>query len=179
MILNFFSSNWVPHGPSKMLNGWAMHHTPRNYNGCSCALSSKCVSPSRGMLAGCYPLESILQSTMACFYNKTCISQLSYVGRLNVSTLVSSHFPLNTTVESIINELMIEELISNISYDSYFNGCAPLSCTYTYVDDNHVVEAITRLIGLYGGLIIICRLFAVVIVKHILFVTQRIIPTTD
>ncbi|CAF1510720.1 unnamed protein product [Adineta ricciae] len=170
MLTNTLSTNWIFDTSSGIINGWTMHQIPLNYDGCSCAVSSKCVSPSgEGMFAGCYPLESILQSTLACFYNQNCLDQL-FDGTVirNISALTSSRFSSNATFESIVNELMIEKLTSNMSYELYFDACAPLSCVYSYVNNNHAIEATTTLIGLYGGLVIICRLIAILIVKYIL-----------
>ncbi|UJR06624.1 hypothetical protein I4U23_010908 [Adineta vaga] len=42
------------------------------------------------------------------------------------------------------------------------------------IDNNHVIEGITTLIGLYGGLVIIYRLIAIVIVKYIFCAPSRI-----
>ncbi|UJR18485.1 hypothetical protein I4U23_005391 [Adineta vaga] len=177
MLLNVLSTNWIIDTPSKILDRLSIDNIPLNYNGCSCALSSKCVSPSRGMLAGCYPLESILQSTTECFYDKNCTNQLVDINAINISILSSSRFPLNSTIESIINELMIENLTSSLSYESYFNQCAPLSCIYSYVDNSNIIEGIITLIGLYGGLVIICRLIAILILKQILRRTFKITPS--
>ena len=46
-----------------------------------------------------------------------------------------------------------------------------LSCSYSY---NDIIKGITDLIGLYGGLSIICRLISIFIVKHIICRTRRV-----
>ncbi|CAF1670593.1 unnamed protein product [Adineta ricciae] len=143
VLTNLFSSNWAMKVPSKTLDG------------CSCALSPKCVSSSRGGI-------------------KDCLDQLDYYRGIQISPINSCHFSLNTTFESILNELMIEQLTSNVSYELYFNECAPTSCIYSYVDDNHIIEGITTLIGRYGGLVIICRLIAIFIVNYNLCTPSRI-----
>ncbi|CAF4304040.1 unnamed protein product, partial [Adineta steineri] len=136
-----------------------------------------CVSSSRGMLSGCYPLESILQSTLICLSDQTCIDPTKTFKALNSSSSISSRFPLNTTIESIVNELMVEELLSNTSYDAYYKQCAPLSCTYSYIDNRNVIDGITILISLYGGLVIIYRILAIFIVKQCLCMSKRVTPT--
>ncbi|UJR19178.1 hypothetical protein I4U23_022308 [Adineta vaga] len=55
ILMNTLSTNSVIDYSSEIINGYAMHNIPSSYNGCSCALSSK---------SDCYPLESILQSTL-------------------------------------------------------------------------------------------------------------------
>jgi hypothetical protein len=181
MLMSVLSTSWIFSIPPNITNGWAAHTEPLNYQGCSCALSSKCVSPSRRMLTGCYPLEAILQSTLECLYNQQCIDLTNNFAAMNISSLKSSRFPLNTTIELIVNELMVEEFISNIniSYELYFNQCAPLSCTYSYVNNNNIIEGITTLIGLYGGLLIICHLLSIFIVKQFLCISNRVSVITD
>jgi hypothetical protein len=179
MLMTVLSTSWIFASPPSINNGWTIHTVPLDYEGCSCALSSKCVTPSRGMLADCYPLEAILQTTLECLYDQQCIDSTNTFIAMNISSSNSSRFPLNTTIEFIVNQLMVEEFISNISYESYFNQCAPVSCTYTYVDNHNIFEGITTLIGLYGGLVIICRLIAIFIVKRVLCMRQRVSPITN
>ncbi|CAF4109964.1 unnamed protein product, partial [Adineta steineri] len=177
MLMSILSTNWVFAASRNTTGTGMMHNIPLKFEGCSCALSSKCVSSSRGMLSGCYPLESILQSTLTCLSDQTCIDPTKTFKALNSSLSISSRFPLNTTIESIVNELMVEELLSNMSYEAYYKQCAPLSCTYSYVDNRNVIDGITILISLYGGLVIIYRLLAIFIVKQCLCMTKRVTPT--
>ncbi|CAF4078004.1 unnamed protein product [Adineta steineri] len=177
MLMSILSTNWIFAVSRNTTSTGMMHNIPLKFEGCSCALSSKCVSSSRGMLSGCYPLESILQSTLTCLSDQTCIDPTKTFKALNSSLSISSRFPLNTTIESIVNELMVEELLSNMSYEAYYKQCAPLSCTYSYVDNRNVIDGITILISLYGGLVIIYRLLAIFIVKQCLCMTKRVTPT--
>ncbi|CAF0751968.1 unnamed protein product [Adineta steineri] len=177
MLMSILSTNWIFAISRNTTGSGMMHNIPLKFEGCSCALSSKCVSSSRGMLSGCYPLESILQSTLTCLNNQACIDPTKTFKALNSSSSISSRFPLNTTIESIVNELMVEELLSNTSYEAYYKQCAPLSCTYSYVDNRNVIDGITILISLYGGLVIIYRILAILIVKQYLCMTKRVTPT--
>ncbi|CAF0846332.1 unnamed protein product [Adineta steineri] len=156
-----------------------MYMFPLNYTGCSCSVSSKCVSSSFGMLIGCYPLESIFQTTLHCFYNQTCIDSTNNFKSINDSSLETSRFSVNQTIESVVDELMIEELKFQINYSNYFNACSPLICIYSYVDKRNAIEGILTLIGLYGGLVIICRLIAIIVVKTMCRVNSRVNPTTN
>ncbi|CAF1455212.1 unnamed protein product [Adineta ricciae] len=178
MILTVFSTNWLIETPSVLFHGKFAHTIPIDYQECNCAVSFKCVSPSRGMLAGCYPLEAMLQSTLECLFIPMCIPVMYNFKVLDISSVNSSRFALNATVESIIDKLMVEELSSKMSYDVYFNQCAPLSCSYSYDDKNDVVEGITTLIGLYGGLSIMCQLLSIFIIKQVLCPVRQINPTT-
>jgi hypothetical protein len=179
MLMSVLSTSWMIATPSEINNEWAVYTVPLHYRGCSCALSPKCVSPSRGMLCGCYPLEAIFQSTLKCLYDQRCIDSTNKFEAMNMSSLSLSRFPIDTIVESIVNELMVEEFVSNMSYESYFNQCAPLSCTYSYLNNKNIMEGIITLIGLYGGLLIICELLAILMVKQFICITSRVTPITD
>ncbi|CAF1338358.1 unnamed protein product [Adineta steineri] len=165
MLMSILSTNWIFAVSRNTTGTGMMHNIPLKFEDCSCALSSKCVSSSRGMLSGCYPLESILQSTLTCLSDQTCIDPTKTFKALSSSSSIPSRFPLNTTIGSIVNELMVEELLSNMSYEAYYKQCAPLSCTYSYIDNTNVIDGITVLISLYGGLVIIYWILAIIIVK--------------
>jgi hypothetical protein len=77
----------------------------------------------------------------------------------------STRFQSNTTIELIVNQLMIEEYLNEIFYEEYFNQCSPLLCTYSYTDEINVIQGITLLISLEGGLVIIFKVFSTIIVK--------------
>ncbi|CAF0796465.1 unnamed protein product [Adineta steineri] len=178
MLMTLYLSNWEL---SLMAPGTftvAIHNFPINYNGCGCSLSSKCVSSSHGMLIGCYPLESIFQTTLHCFYNQQCIDSTNNFKSINISSLKRSRFLLNQTIESVVNKLMLEEFKPEINYPNYFNACSPSLCIYSYVDKTNAIEGILILIGLYGGLVIICRLIAIIIVKIMCRVEIRVNPAT-
>ena len=119
------------------------------------------------MYSGCYPFEALAQSTLRCLYNQQCIDPTNTFQAMNTYSLRSSRFNLNTTIETLINELMVEDYTRNVSYEDYFSQCAPLSCTYSYVDQSNLVEGITNLVSLYGGLVLICQVIAVIAVKVI------------
>ena len=118
------------------------------------------------MYSGCYPFETLTQSTLHCSSDSTNTFQ-------DISSSRPSRFDINTTIEKLIDELMLEEYTSNVSYENYFRQCAPLSCTYSYVDQSNIIEGITNLVSLYGGLVLICQVIAILLVKG---VRSRIAP---
>ncbi|CAF0912259.1 unnamed protein product [Adineta steineri] len=179
MLMTVYLSNWEFHREEFSSSYGVTHMSPLNYTGCSCSSSSKCVSSSRGMLTGCYPLETIFQTTLHCFYNQSCIDSTNNFKSINISSLETSRFSLNQTIESVVNELMLEELKFEINYPNYFNTCSPSLCIYSYVDKRNAIEGILTLIGLYGGLVIICRLIAIIIVKTMCRMNSRVNPTTN
>ncbi|CAF1070526.1 unnamed protein product [Rotaria sordida] len=149
---------------------------PLSYGECNCGLSFKCTQSSGDMMSGCYPLESILQTKLYCFYDQNCIDSNGNFTSLNMSTLEKSQFNLDSTIESILNNLMIEEYKTNLSYENYFNQCQPLLCSYSYIKTHDLTQTIISLISLYGGLVIITRCLTIIFVKIYQHEKNRINP---
>ena len=156
-----------------------IYFSERQYGNCSCAVSSSCIISSSiydysntiilfvvpGMYAGCYIMESLLQSDLQCFYNQTCIDQIqsSYPSRqiLQITPLNSSAtsvYSTDSTIQELLNQLMIEEWNLNVMYNQYYNAFNPLQCTYSYQSRNDVIYIVTTLVGLVGGLITILKI---------------------
>ena len=108
------------------------------------------------MMTGCYPLEALLQSTLQCFYDQQCIDPYGNYKALNSSS-VSSRFDVNTTIEFILRELMVEKYTTSMSYEKYFDECAPSVCNYSYSRRLKIIDIVEFLMELYGGLIIIAQ----------------------
>ncbi|CAF1383656.1 unnamed protein product [Adineta steineri] len=156
------------------------------YNNCSCASSATCaykfpiydsknskvIFTVPGIYTGCYIIEALLQSNLQCFYNKTCINQVqSYFTKylsMNLTTLDSSlliGFSMNSTIQELVDELMVEEWNSSTIYDGYYNECQPSKCSYSYQTKNDAIYIITTLIGLVGGLITVLKLIVPRLIK--------------
>jgi hypothetical protein len=157
-----------------------------SYGNCSCALSATCSSQSAmrdysddrvkfnvpGFYVGCYVIESLLQSNLQCFYNQACISIVqSYFGRIPPfnptalnSSLPSQYF-VNSTIQDLVNSLMVEEWNVTENYTSYYVECQPSQCIYSYTARNGILYIVTTLIGLLGGLITFFRLLVPQVVK--------------
>ena len=163
-LVSMYSTNWKYNLGQPDGSRIPLYTTPLSYQGCSCGISSKCTQTSRGMMAGCYPLENLLQSTLQCFYNQQCIDPNAYYQALN-SSLISTHFHINSTIEVLLEELMVERYLSNVSYTQYFNQCSPTLCSYSYNGHSQTIDILITLLGLYGGLLIITSWFTAWIIE--------------
>ncbi|CAF4129948.1 unnamed protein product, partial [Adineta steineri] len=153
---------------------WAVPHSYDNDN-CICGASSTCISKASfngitipGFHVGCYPLESLLQSTLECLYNITCINQLKSMythSNITFNPLNDTLSSRNTTVQSIVNNLLIERWGTEVVYENYYAACDPLSCTYTFDGQISPIYTITTIIGLYGGLTVVFKLMVPIIVR--------------
>ncbi|UJR19261.1 hypothetical protein I4U23_022390 [Adineta vaga] len=171
---------------------------------CSCEFTSRCTSQSSffnytilnpyptsfhadppllfsvpGMLAGCIPRYSMLQSTLECFYSSTCLYMVmkftgitSYYRSLN--TTIHSRFKQNTTIESMFDDLLIEQWHNASDFNTYYNECAPATCSYIYTERLNIVHMLITILGLVGGLTTTLHLFSPFFVKHIFRRMQKI-----
>jgi hypothetical protein len=171
-----------------------MYPTAASYDNCSCEASATCVYQSRiydhpdttilffvpGIYVGCYVIESLLQSDLRCFYNQTCINEiqsyfLSY-SSMNITALDKSlliRFFENSTIEELVEDLMVEQWNSSQMYESYYNQCQPSQCTYTHETKNSDIYIITTLVGLIGGLTTALKLIVPRLVKLIAFCIRK------
>jgi hypothetical protein len=165
-----------------------VHAYPKQYCACSCATTAKCAeqfyvysyrNATRlysipGMYRGCYTVEALLQSTLECFYDEICANQfrptavssiIDYFTSLDPS--LPSEYSVNSTIQELLNGLMIEEWNLSITYNTYYNECQPIICTYTYETKNGIVYIITVLLGLVGGLITALEFVVPILVKFV------------
>ncbi|CAF4023823.1 unnamed protein product [Adineta steineri] len=115
-----------------------------------------------GMRLTVSPIRSVLISTLECFYNETCLSEItreinSLVSPTNFSTLRLSSLAMNEsendTIDMLAKKLFIQSWSNQTSsYESYFNQCHPLSCQYSYLSRYNIIDAVTRIIGTLGTL---------------------------
>ncbi|CAF2557859.1 unnamed protein product [Rotaria sp. Silwood2] len=119
---------------------------------------------------GCYALQSLLQSSLECLYNITCINQLKSIyfnSDFTVRTLDPTLSSPNATVQTLIDELLVDRWDSSIDYNQYYLSCAPISCTYSFNKQVDVIYLVTSIIGLFGGLTVALKLFVPILVKTI------------
>ncbi|UJR16996.1 hypothetical protein I4U23_003894 [Adineta vaga] len=124
-----------------------------------------------GFLSGCTPFDGLLTSTFDCLYNTKCLEQLiEYFPNLNQTNfnLTNSRLTSNQRNDSLyerLNNLFIEDWLPTIDYGKYFTDCAPLLCTYTTTEQTSLSYTMVFLFSLYGGITIILRLIAPLLVE--------------
>jgi hypothetical protein len=135
-----------------------------------------------GLVTSCLPIDSLLLSTLECFYNQSCIEMLFNYRlfwledvykplNLNVTPLNSnlpSRYLPTSKLEDIVSRLLIEEWIVNSDVVVHYEHCQPKVCTYTYTARFQVIYVITTVIGLFGGLSVILRLIIPLITRIIM-----------
>ncbi len=74
----------------------------------------------------------------------------------NVSSLdssLSSRYNETSTIQELINQLMVEKWNLSSTYEHYYKECQPIKCTYTYVTKNDALYIVTTILSLIGGLV--------------------------
>ena len=191
-IVSSILSNWHFLSLNKSASWTALWAESRWYGNCSCGASQMCTSPAliddrtvRGFRVGCDPLEALLQSTLACLYDSTCILTVKYMyaaSSLVMRPLNRSLSASNVTVKSLLDNLMVDRWESSVNYERHFDACAPLLCTYTLNTQATPIYIVTTIIGLFGGLNVLLKIVVPVSVRIVrqLFARRQsqVQPTT-
>ncbi|CAF4068867.1 unnamed protein product [Adineta steineri] len=165
---------------------------------CSCQLNSTCIINAsfieihstqsitiKGFKMGCTPSESLLASTLECFYDQSCINLIQTMAGYNKNitpiplNITNSRFLMNMTVMNLIDDLFVEKWLAIMNYSSYFHKCSPMICSYTYIQQLDSFYTLTYLLGLYGGLTIVLKWISPKIVYFINKIYQRRKKTTN
>ncbi|CAF1018049.1 unnamed protein product [Adineta steineri] len=156
------------------------YHTPTRAliydDECSCGLCSNCTTqanfitfnssgitsiPIKGLNVGCTPSESFRASTLECFFDRSCIDLIhqytNYSNSHDLLSITNSRFSNNSTIAELIDSLFIEQWSNKTNYTSYFQQCLPSYCFYTSVQKFNLLDIITLLLSLQGGLTIILK----------------------
>ena len=185
-MISVYQTNWE-FTAFETNNYSPIYANPVVYNSsCSCGISAKCSQLAMlngsiidGLVIGCYPLESILQSSLQCFYNQICLEFiLLYFG--TPSSNVTFHrlssrnqYGINEKVEQMIERLFVDNWNTVYSYEKYFQQCRPSYCTYSLIQDFDVVHLIVNTLSLYAGLSTVLGLVLPVIARIIFKLLNR------
>jgi hypothetical protein len=113
---------------------------------------------------GCFIVDSLLQSSLICFYNETCIDQLLFHldsslfnSKSNLKPLSKQLRKMNQTVNELTSELMVDKWNRTINFTKYYQLCEPLQCIYTYNHRFAIEYIVTIFLAIIGGLITVLR----------------------
>ncbi|CAF1199605.1 unnamed protein product [Adineta steineri] len=163
-------------------------------NDCSCGKSTSCTRPQGfyctkgnckgdsakpnhtipGMVLSCLAVDSLLSSSLQCFYNTSCLKMI--ITERSFETNPSKIDPRvanitslnprsgrrsspNTTLDNIVSQLFIEDWTNTTNFSSYYHQCAPDQCTYTYEQRFNRVYIIATVFEIVGGLSVALNIF--------------------
>ncbi|CAF1136735.1 unnamed protein product [Adineta steineri] len=126
-----------------------------------------------GMFQTWNPLQSLLISTLECFYQDQCFSQITkFINSTKNFTKLSSNKTQYERIDKIVNNLFIESWTNESLFDSYFDHCRPLECQYSYKTRFSLIYTITTILGLIGGINTALRLLLPILVKSIFSISN-------
>ena len=161
---------------------------------CDCLVDSTCtvvdftdhfyLFDTYGIRVGCSIVDGVLQSSLSCWYNLTCMdrirevfSQVVFPITQNVTMLdstVASKFPPTVPIQLIYDQVMVERWHHTASFENFFRECNPPYCLYSYSERSSLLYTVTVILGLVGGLNVILRLICPMIVRIFLTCITRI-----
>ena len=143
-----------------------------------------------GLTEGCFFMDSLLLSTLECFYSDSdCLPIIiDYIQRayfqyteypswFDVRPLVYdsrlSRFAPNTSIAMIVKNIMVEQWNPSSSYNRYYESCAPSHCTYSHtIRTKTTVGVLITLVSMIGGLSVSLRLITPQLVKFLFFLLR-------
>lgn len=137
-----------------------------------------------GFYSRCFPVESLLPSTLECFADtSSCLESMAnltnetlFTNMKRLNTSQPSRFSINTTISVLLEQLFIENWSSVLNYPTYFNKCQPVSCSYTVVAQRSTLQVVTTITGLVGGLSIAFRIIAPSIIVCLVTLFRKFRP---
>lgn len=170
-----------------------------NISKCDCLVSAYCKYPAvfddifgasrqeyslqfitiPGLYAGCLPVSAMLTSSLECFYSQTCVDLILsfFPTSARFSAMQASQqsiFSQTSTVQSMVDRLMVEDWTIDVSYEKYYAQCAPAACTYSQVERNGFIFALIKIISLLAT---VTSVLAIVIPNLIDLIRSR--PNPD
>lgn len=156
-------------------------------NDCLCTLNMNCTSqayfielnsleqiPIKGLKIGCTPSESLLSSTLECFYDNSCVNSIKkYTNSTYSFESLSNTTQLNLTINELVQKLFTDRWISTKNYSSYYQQCLPSICLYTYVQTVNLIYIASVLLSLQGGLSIVLKEICPKIIKLAVVIKRK------
>ena len=112
-----------------------------------------------GSYVGCMAFDSMMQSTLQCFYDHQCLFQL--FNQTNIKALnatLNSTFSIDTKIQTLIEQQFIENWSNEKDFESFFKECQPNRCTYSYNARGNAVFVVTLMASLVGGLFVVLKI---------------------
>ena len=175
-IVSALATNFYLRYPPEVIHPWtSLKLSSRTFNECSCLNFEGCPHPATfddsegnpihvaGMIADCLIIDGTLASTLQCYYDQICFSVLhpSLSTRIQpLSDQSNGYLMSNSTIEKLLNNLMIDQMTTAIRSELYYSQCQPAYCAYSYTHRFDVLFIITTIIGIFGGLSFLLRFIA-------------------
>ena len=183
-IVSALATNFYLRYPPGVIYPWtSLKMSSRTFNDCSCLDFEGCPHPATfddskgnpiqvaGMIADCLIIDGTLASTLQCYYDQTCFSLLHPSLSMKTRPLSDQsnrYLMTNSTIEMLLNNLMIDQMTTDIRSELYYSQCQPAYCAYSYAHRFDVLFILTTIIGIFGGLSFALRFIASLIAATVI-----------
>lgn len=133
-----------------------------------------------GLYVGCMPYEAILHSTLECFYNDHCLSQL-FVNKENIQSLnydINSVYSYHSKIDLLTGQLFIETVAITKNFESFYSECKPIKCIYSYSSKGDVAFVILTILSLIGGLFVALQMISIYMVRFYQAIRRKCFETS-
>ena len=175
-IVSALATNfYLAYPPINSSSANSLKLSPRVYDNCSCLHSQGCPHSATindthgqlmripGMISDCYVMDATLASTLECYYSESCLSLLHPSLSMSIQPLsngLNKNFTINSTVETLLNRIMIDDIVTDVRFDLFYSQCNPSYCFYSYAHRFDVLFIATTIIGIFGGISFVLRITA-------------------
>jgi hypothetical protein len=136
----------------------------------------------KNWVAGCWALESLLRSSFDDSFldNQTALDVIGSYFNWSSNSMSPIALNLNRsnntnessgTFNDLLDNLFVENLLTELSYSAYFEQCRAQFCFYLIKQHSSVLYIFTLLLALYGGLSVVLRFL---IPDVVAFVVKRL-----
>ena len=134
-----------------------------------------------GLYIGCTPLNSLLKSNLQCFYDSQCLTYL--FNRTDIEPLNNqielSNYSLNTPIETLVEQLFIENIKINYYFNELYDECKPILCSYSYNSKGTITFIFLTVLSLIGGLSVVLKVLSTYLVKLIEIIKRKFLKQTN
>jgi len=121
------------------------------------------------------PFDSLIQSTLECFYRVDCLTAILNTSQVNIlNSTQPSKYNLNATVRMLIDELFIESISIENDFQMIYDECQPNKCTYSFNSKGNLSYTLTTIISLFGGLFVGLNTLSLFLMNIILWLVENI-----
>ena len=85
-----------------------------------------------------------------------------------------SHFSPKTVVQTLLNDLIVEEWSNSSNYSSFYEQCNPTTCTYLLRSRLNAVLIFGSIVALFGGLSVGLKLVAMILIATYRMLQRKI-----
>ncbi|CAF1466190.1 unnamed protein product [Adineta steineri] len=84
----------------------------------------------------------------------------------------ASRFPINTTINDLVNDLFVENWLTAVNYSLYFDQCSPKLCSYTYIQELNSFYTVTSVLSISGGIMFILKWISPILVRLLVAINR-------